>query len=141
MDHYQARQALQEYGIRLRHFIQEASDLIRILDVEGRIVYDPPSTPGMLGYPEHFLIGKTAIDFVHPDDREAVTTAFIKVQNRIDHGIPIAFRLLNADGEYIDAESMAMNFIGVDGIDGFVVITWPVSNGNRVLQKFRAASN
>jgi len=121
----QTRQALKESEIRLRQYIQNASDLTRILDKDGRIVYDSPSTSYMLGYPEHFLLGKHAVDFIHPGDRETVITAFDHIRNRTNPGTPIEFRIRKADGIYIDVESVAMNLIGIKGVDGIVVTMWP----------------
>lgn len=141
VEHYQSRQALKEHGTRLRQYIQNASDLIGILDTGGCILYDSPKTPQLFGYPEHFLIGKCAIDLVHPDDRESVIAAFRGVRNRIDQETPIGFRLRKADGMYIDAAVVAMNFIGVDGVDGIVVITWPVGGDAGVLRNLHVHAN
>jgi PAS domain S-box-containing protein len=127
VEHYQSRQALRENGARLRRCIQEASRQIGILDTEGRILYDSPSTPHLFGYPEQSLVGRSAIDLVHPEDRASVIDAFRGVQGRTPRGTPIGYRLRRADGTYAEAESMAMNFLGVEGVDGIVVITWPVS--------------
>lgn len=129
VDLYQSRQALQETGTRLRQHIRESSSLIGILDAQGRILHDSPRISQMFSYPEHVLIGKSAIDLVHPDDRASVIASFRNVRNRIDPGSPIPFRFLKADGTYTCVESMAMNFLGVDGINGIAVIMWPASEG------------
>ncbi|MEN6395975.1 MAG: response regulator [Methanoregula sp.] len=121
----QTKQALKESESRLRQYIQNASDLTRILDKDGRVVYDSPSTSHIFGYPEHFLLGKHVVDFIHPKDQKTAITAFDHIRNRTNPGIPIEFRIRKADGEYIDVESVAMNLIGVNGVDGIVVTTWP----------------
>jgi len=126
VEHCQTRQALKEQGFRLRRCIQEASTQIGILDVDGRILYDSPSNPYLFGYPEQSLVGRSAIDLVHPDDRASVIDAFRGVQDRTPRGTPIGYRLLRADGTFTKAESVAMNFLGVAGVDGIVIITWPV---------------
>jgi len=125
VEHYRAKQELEDRSIRLRHHIQRSSGLVRILDREGRVVYDSPSTSQILGYPDHFLTGKCAVDFIHPEDRETVATAFGQILDRTNPGTPVRFRFRKADGKYIELESVAMNFIGIHGVDGIVVTTWP----------------
>jgi len=127
VEHCQTRQALMEQGTHLRRCIQDASNQIGILDAEGRILYDSPSNPHLFGYPEQFLVGRSAIDLVHPEDRASVIDAFRGVRDRTPCGPPIGYRLRRADGTYAEAESVAMNFLGVVGVDGIVIITWTVS--------------
>ncbi|MFA6332851.1 MAG: response regulator [Methanoregula sp.] len=123
-----AKRALKENAIRLLHQIQIASDFVSIIDTEGQIVNDSPSTTFLLGYPEHFFIGKHISDLIHPDDRESVISVFDHIRNGKKTGIPIGFRVRKADGIYLDVESIAMNLIGIPGVDGIVVTAWPVVN-------------
>ena len=46
-----AERALREAEARYRAIFQNASDIIRVLDRDGRIVYDSPSSSKILGYP------------------------------------------------------------------------------------------
>ena len=120
-----AKQALKENTLRLRLQIQNASDLLRILDNDGRVVCDSPSTSLLFGYPEQFFIGKFVRDFIHPEDRDFAITAFGRLLKEGKPGTPIEFRIRKADGEYINVESVAMNLLGVGGVDGIVLTTWP----------------
>ncbi|MDD1686732.1 response regulator [Methanoregula sp.] len=122
------KRALKENAIRLLRQIQTASDFVSIVDYEGQIVYDPPSASFLLGYPQHFFIGKHISDFIHPDDRNSFITAFDHIRNGGKPGIPFGFRVRKADGGYLDVDSIAMNLIGIHGVDGIVVTAWPVMN-------------
>ncbi len=53
-----AEDALMESEIRFRSLIQNASDMIRIIDREGKIIYESPSTEKIMGYPAGENIGK-----------------------------------------------------------------------------------
>ncbi|HVN73203.1 MAG TPA: PAS domain S-box protein [Methanoregula sp.] len=126
-----AERALAESETRFRALIQNASDIIRILGRDGRILYDSPAASRTLGFPEQFFIGKDPLDFIHPDDRGRVTADLGLVRDRTNMGRPTEFRIRRADGEYIDVESVAVNLFGTQGIDGIVVTTRVITDRKR----------
>jgi len=115
--------ALRENETRFRALIENASDIIRILDREGRISFDGTAAERLLGYPPGFTIGRNPLEFIHPDDFETVKRDIAEVYNNTNIGIPTEFRIRKADGSYTYVESRAKNLIGVPGIDGIVVTT------------------
>ena len=120
------REALKNSEIRFRSLIQNSSDIIRILDTSGYIVYDSPSSRRLLGFPEGFFVGKNILDFIHPDDITRVKTDLTELISKKNSGLPTEFRARKADGEYIYVESVGVNLIGVTGIDGIVITTRPI---------------
>jgi hypothetical protein len=81
MAEIQARNALR-YRRRveeLQYFealIENALDIVTIIDADGTIRYQSPAVERVLGHPPRALVGKNAFDFVHPDDRPQVMTLF-----------------------------------------------------------------
>jgi PAS domain S-box-containing protein len=115
--------ALRSSEARFRALADNASDIIRILDKDGRIAFDTAASERLLGYSPGYTIGKSPMDFVHPDDLETVKIELSSVYNSTNTGIPTEFRLRKADGSYTRVESTAKNLIGVPGIDGIVITT------------------
>jgi PAS domain S-box-containing protein len=64
---------------RYKALIQEGSDLIRILDVEGNFIYVSPSSNSVLGIAPEEFIGKNALEFIHPDDVERTAAGLKKI--------------------------------------------------------------
>ena len=118
-----AERALTEADARYRAIFQNMSDIIRILDHDGRIAFDSPSTSRILGYPPGALVGKNPLDYIHPDDLERIRSDLTDVYKKKNPGSPSEFRIRKADGGYIWVESVADNLIGVEGVDGVVVTT------------------
>ena len=116
-------EALNMSETRFRTLIEKASDIIRILDRDGRIIFDTAGSEHLLGYPSGFTIGKSPMEFIHPDDLEIVKRELSEVYASTNSGIPTAFRLRKADGSYTWVESTGKNLIGVPGIDGIVITT------------------
>ena len=63
-------ETLRESEIRFRRITTNMIDLIIETDAEGTIVYVTPSTLAEMGYTAAEMLGKPALDFVHPDDLE-----------------------------------------------------------------------
>jgi PAS domain S-box-containing protein len=127
-----AEEAMMIADVRFRSLIQNSSDIIRILDREGRIIYESPSSEKILGYPPGYTLGKSPFEFIHPDDRERVRNDLGEVYDGRNPGTPTEFRIRKADGSYLEVESMGKNMIGVPGVDGIVITTRPITERKRV---------
>jgi len=132
-----AEEALRESERRFRLLIQNSSDITRILDKDGRIIYSSPSTLRILGYPEDFFLGKSPLEFIHPADQDRVRKDLTEVGKGTNSGMPTEFRIRTKEGGYLDVESIAVNLIGVSGIDGIVVTTRPITEQKRVERELR----
>jgi len=51
-----------------RSIIENASDIIAIVGLDGRIRYGSPAVERVLGYPRKVLAGISGLDLIHPDD-------------------------------------------------------------------------
>jgi PAS domain S-box-containing protein len=111
---------------RFKALIQNSNDIIRILDKNGIIIFDSPSSSRILGYPEGFFVGKNPFDFIHPEDVERIKKDLKEVYSNYNSGIPSIFRILKADGSYLFVESIAKNLTNEPGIEGIIVTTHPV---------------
>ena len=63
-----AEQALRQSEQRFRSLIENALDIIMILDPDGTIGYVSPSVEKVLGFAAIDLIGKNVHEFIHSDD-------------------------------------------------------------------------
>ena len=67
-----------------RAFLENTTDLMTIVDDQGRFTYANEACEAAFGLPTAQLAGKLAFDFVHPDDRKATQAAFSGwVQRRV----------------------------------------------------------
>ncbi|MDD1693475.1 MAG: PAS domain S-box protein [Methanoregula sp.] len=125
-DRKAAEDALRQSETRFRALIQNSSDIIRILDPDGRIVYESPSSERILGYLPGVMIGKKSLDFIHPADIDRVRHDLQEVFDRKNSSTPTEFRIRKADGEYIWVDSLGTNLLDIPGVDGIVITTRPV---------------
>jgi PAS domain S-box-containing protein len=64
---------------RLRSLLENSLDSVGLAGPDGVIIYSGSSTPRVLGYSESELIGKTLLDFAHPDFADAIRARFARI--------------------------------------------------------------
>jgi PAS domain S-box-containing protein len=91
-------------------YIEHSSDIITVLDEAGRIQYQSPSLERIVGYEPNELIGDSAAEYIHPDDRARVMGRFFEVIDQEDTVVEeITYRFKHADGVWVWLESSAVN--------------------------------
>jgi diguanylate cyclase (GGDEF)-like protein/PAS domain S-box-containing protein len=95
--------ALAESERRFRLLAEHARDLITSIDQHGIRTYVSPSCRALLGYEPDELIGRPAIDVVHPDDRDHIVRY---LDSLAEHGrASDEARFLHKDGRWIWMET------------------------------------
>jgi two-component system, cell cycle sensor histidine kinase and response regulator CckA len=104
-EHKLAVDRLADSEQRFRGLIENASDVITLLDHEGIISYQSPSVERMLGYAGDALVGTAALAYVHPDDRERVEAVFERALAHPGEAWPADFRIRDAAGAWHEVET------------------------------------
>jgi diguanylate cyclase (GGDEF)-like protein/PAS domain S-box-containing protein len=93
----EAKQALQASEQRFRALVQRSSDIALLFRRDGTILYVSPSIEPISGLRVDQLLGSNGWDYLHPDDRDDVTTA---VQQRLAPDRPVTgeWRMMTATG-------------------------------------------
>jgi PAS domain S-box-containing protein len=71
-----AEQELAKTEARYREIIESTTDLITIVDGDGRLTFVNHMSQQIFGLSPEDCIGRSAFDFIHPEDMEATTAAF-----------------------------------------------------------------
>jgi two-component system, cell cycle sensor histidine kinase and response regulator CckA len=132
-----AEQALAQSEQLFRTVIESCSDVICILSTKGQIEYPSPAIEEKLGYAAAEIVGKSAFDFAHPDDRQFMITRFKGRFGREASSPPVELRLRHKNGTWIPFEAVS-NLIHHDGqISGVVVSCRDVSDRKRSEDELR----
>ncbi|OEC86926.1 MULTISPECIES: PAS domain S-box protein [Methanobacterium] len=132
--------ALRSSEERSQALINNSNDIIHILDENGNIKFDSPSSTRILGYPEKYFIGKNPFDYIHPEDREMVMKNLQEVYEKRNLGISNEFRIKKADGSYLPVESVFQNLMNVPGIKGIVVTTHSIKDRKNAEEVLRISN-
>ncbi len=106
---------------RFRSLVQNATDVILVIDGSGNIAYESPAVERVLGYTPEYRVGANGFDFVHPDD---LPQALETLSAMLEH--PAAERALavrgrHADGSWRWLEVSVRNLLGDPDVRGMVV--------------------
>ena len=79
-----AEESLSRSEALYREFVEGTSDLVTQVDPEGRFLYVNKNAQKYFGCPAAECVGRSAFDFIHPEDRARTTAAFgTWVSNRV----------------------------------------------------------
>jgi PAS domain S-box-containing protein len=120
-DRKQAEQELKRREERFRRLTENSSDLVQVVDAEGRIEYTGPSVLHMLGYTPEELRGGSALRLVHPEDRARAWEAVRAVAASPGTSLSARYRVRHRDGRWRMFEAFGRTLLPDSIAEGIVV--------------------
>jgi PAS domain S-box-containing protein len=114
---------------RLEAMLDSASDIITVLDQQGRVRYSNPAAGRITGLYGSVANGTNMVEFVHPEDHADALDAFDRGVLRGEEVEPLVLRIQMADGEWHHTEVSLAGAVELDdGTTGHVVSLRDVSD-------------
>jgi diguanylate cyclase (GGDEF)-like protein/PAS domain S-box-containing protein len=121
-DRKRTEQELRQSEKRFRSLIENARDIIVILDEKGFCRYVSPSQERILGYPTAEVLGRSVFELIHPDEMPMVAQVFKGVIEMPRVGLGLAeYRVRHKDGFWCILEAVATNLLDEPSVQGIVV--------------------
>ncbi|MBI3921007.1 MAG: PAS domain S-box protein, partial [Armatimonadetes bacterium] len=115
-----AGEKLRQSEEHFRSLIENALDIISVLEVDGTVRYVSPSAERILGYRPEELLGKNVSDLVHPGDLRKVKEVLMEgIRNPGTTG-SVEFRVRTTEGGWSHQE--ALGRAGVDEAGATIVV-------------------
>jgi len=105
---------------KFRALIEKAYEGIVLYDRNGIIKYASPSIKNFAEFSEHELLGKSGLDFTHPDEVALTSSKFSEVLNNPQKSITFRQRLLTKNGQYRWCETTLTNLLDDNNVKGVV---------------------
>lgn len=112
---------LQQSEGRFRSLVQNSSDVVAVLDLNGRITYESDALRRVLGHDPATRTGRTFAEGVHPDDRVRFATLFTSLSARHGAQQTADFRARHADGSWRWVEAIGLNSVSDEAVRGIVL--------------------
>jgi PAS domain S-box-containing protein len=120
-DRVEANQRLQESEQHFRRMIENASDLITIMDADGTIRYLSPAIERILGYDPEELLGRPAFEYIAPEDLQSTIERWQLLIANPDTPVPAEFHFRHKNGSWRFMEGIGVSFVP-GSLDGGLII-------------------
>ena len=123
----------------LFHLIsQNAADMIAVVDMEGRRIFNSLSYEKVIGYSPEELQSSSAFEQIHPDDREYVKKAAEDAKHS-GIGTTLEYRFRHKDGTWLVLESTSSVIRNAEGEpEKLVVVNRNITERKRAEADFRS---
>jgi PAS domain S-box-containing protein len=130
----QAEEALRRSERHFRALIEKGRDIIAVMNSDGVVVYQSPSIERVLGYTPAEMVGKRAIEFVHPDDRGKVNQAVSSALASPDGAASAEYRVRARDGSWREVECTITNALHDPAVEGVLFNSRDVTERKQAAQ-------
>ncbi len=115
------KRQLREREEYFRSLIEQAMDIIAVLDADGTIRYASPSVLPLLGYAPEELVGRQMFQLVHADDVAATLRVFAEGVATGQGGRLLELRFRHKDGSYRILEAIGRYLTDDPVVRGVVI--------------------
>ena len=126
-----------EGELYFRSLIENANDMVTILNDELVAIYESPSVERVLGYRPDDLIGSSPLELVHPDDRAILQRLLLdRIHEPLATGAAV-YRFRHRDGGWRWIESTGRNLTHDPAVRGVVINSRDVTEVRRMETRLR----
>ncbi len=137
--HKRTEQKLAASEARFRRLIENASDLITVVDEHGIIRFQGPSSERILGFPPEEMMGHEAFEWVHPDDLPKAKEAIRRTVEQPGQPVSIEYRVRHRNGHWRVLESIGRNMPDPSGAVFIIVNSRDVTEQRELQDQLRQA--
>jgi PAS domain S-box-containing protein len=132
--------ARQDVAWSERHYralIENATDVVTVVGPDGLILYNSPSSTTILGLRSDESVGRSLIDFVHPEDRERVIRTLHSFDETQPAKAPFEYRFQRPGGLWSVLEAKCTDLRDDPAVGGIVVNSRDVTDRKRAEEEVR----
>jgi two-component system cell cycle sensor histidine kinase/response regulator CckA len=133
----QTEESMRTSEERFRQLLENGSDIITVLDADGLIRYQSPSTLRVLGYRPEDLIGHHLREFIQPEDQVRVGEAMQRALTGLERPTPLEYRVRHRDGTWPILQSLGKSMTGDAGEKLVVVNSRDITSGRQLEEQLR----
>ncbi len=122
-----AEEALRKSEEHFRSLIENAADIITVVDQEGLISYCSPAIELYFGYRPDEVLGQNGFAFIYPEDLPKGLKLFADLVQQPGSSLFTELRFVHKDGSYRHLEGVATNLLHNPAVAGIVINTRDVT--------------
>jgi PAS domain S-box-containing protein len=134
-----AEDALRASEERFRALIETSRDIVTVFDRDDRIRFATPAVRELLGHAPEEVVGRSALDLLHPDERSELAQALTDLRRRPGESRRLVHRLAHKDGTWRVFETLANSLLHLPAVAGIVIHSRDVTEQRRLEERFHQA--
>ena len=115
-----AEEALRASEERFKALVQNSSDMIAVIDPDGRVRYASPASATLMGYSEESTTGVSPWDVIHPDDHNRISEHLAVIFATPGATARFECRVRHANGTWRHVEAIGTNLVDHPAVRGYV---------------------
>jgi|GEM_PF-968203 len=120
-----------------RSLIEQASDVIFILDRQQTIIYISPSALSILGYGTEQMVGKNILDFISEELHFSIADFLNLAAKSRGITVPIELSFRHQNGSWLAVEAIANNLLNDSVVNGIVLNLRDITEREQVDERLR----
>lgn len=104
-----------------RALVEQAPDMVAVVQADGTIAYINAAVKRMLGYHPQERVGMSALEHVHPEDRERLSQKLAEVLDKPHDTATLECRFQHKDGSWRALESVG-RYMATDGCPACIAV-------------------
>jgi nitrogen fixation negative regulator NifL len=132
-----AEENLQDLYRLFRSLLENALDIITVIDGDGTIRYESPSVERVLGYVPGELVGRSAFDFVPEEDAQKIAERIERAKGTPGSIASLEFRFRHKDGSWRVLEGVGKDMRDDPVVAGIVVNSRDITERKRVEEELQ----
>ena len=130
--------ALRRSEERFRALVERSTEMILVLDAEGRITdVTEASVHRCLGYTGSALIGRSVDELVQPEDRPRARAALTRLHDETGPRAPFEATVRRADGHLVQVEAVGNNLLAMPAVGGLVLTLRDITERRAMEEELR----
>lgn len=120
-EHRRAKDLLSRNEARFKSLIRNITDVISMVNDKGVFTFVSPAFYRTLGYKEFEVIGRSTIDFIHPDDRYSMIKSIRETIRRPGTITTVVCRFRHRFGQYLIVENICHSLLHEPLVQSLVI--------------------
>ncbi len=117
--------------------IENIGDMVAIVARDGTIKFVSPSIEQIGGYAPQELVGRSYLEFIHPDQRQIFVAELARVLKARESVHVAEQRFLHKDGHWVALDAIAKNAIDDPSVGGIILNARDISEDTRTQDQIR----